>query len=324
MSQARFTRSFAAIAAAITLFAAAAQAQTYPQKPVTIIVPFGAGGGTDVIARTLQEDIRKELGQPIIIETRPGANGAIGSAVAARAVPDGHTLMLTASSTFSLNPNLVKNLSYDQLNDFVPVGFVLRAPWVMVVNEKSPFKSVADVVKAAKESPGKLTFGFWQSSVLVTGEMFQQASGVKLLSVPYKSVVEPVTDLLAQRIDILFVDIQAVRSHIDAGALRHIATTTANRISTLPNVPTLTESGLPVVTDASVILFAPSKTPQPILERLNAAMIKIASTADPARTKLKDIGHEPATMTLPELDSFVRSELTRWGEMIKKAGIEKE
>lgn len=215
--------AFAAAVAALTFYSGSAEAQNYPQRPVTFIVPFGAGGGTDVIARTLQEDIRKKLGQPIVIENRPGANGAIGSAQAAKAQPDGHTLMLTASSTFSLNPNLVKNLSYDQLNDFVPVAFVLRAPWVMVVNEKSPYKSVADVVKTAKESPGKLTFGFWQSSVLVTGEMFQQAAGVKLLSVPYKSVVEPVTDLIGQRIDILFVDIQAVRAHIETGALRYLA-----------------------------------------------------------------------------------------------------
>jgi tripartite-type tricarboxylate transporter receptor subunit TctC len=324
MPQARFALSFAAVAAALTLLSAAAYSQNYPQRPVTFIIPFGAGGGTDVIARTLQEDIRKELGQPIVIENRPGANGAIGSAAAARAAPDGHTLLLTASSTFSLNPNLVKNLYYDQLNDFIPVAFILRAPWVMVVNEKSPFKSVADVVKAAKESPGKLSFGYWQSSVLVTGEMFQQAAGVKLLSVPYKSVVDPVTDLAGQRIDILFVDIQAVRAYVESGTLRYLASTTANRISTLPNVPTLSESGYPVVTDSSVILFAPSKTPRPIIERLNAAMVKVVSTAEPARQKLKDIGHEPATMTLPELDGFVRNELSRWGEMIKKAGIEKE
>ena len=324
MSLARSTISLVAAVLALALLSPAAQAQTYPQRPVTFIIPFGAGGGTDVIARTLQEDIRKELGQPIVIENRPGANGALGSTVAAKAVPDGHTLLLTASSTFSLNPNLVKNLYYDQLNDFVPVAFILRAPWVMVVNEKSPYKSVADVVKAAKEAPGKLTFGYWQSSVLVTGEMFQQTAGVKLLSVPYKSVVDPVTDLVAQRIDILFVDIQAVRSYVESGSLRYLATTTANRISTLPSVPTLTEAGYPVVTDSSVILFAPSKTPRPIVERLNAAMVKVVSTAEPARQKLKDIGHEPATMTLPELDSFVHSELTRWGDMIRKAGIEKE
>src|SRR5262245_40062490 len=290
MSLARHTVSITLFA--IMVLCAAAHAQTYPAKPITVIIPFGAGGGTDVIARTLQDDIRQELGQPIIIDNRPGANGAIGSAFAARAAADGYTLMLTASSTFSLNPNLMKTIQYDQLNDFVPVAFVVRAPWLMVVHQKSGFKSVADVVKAAKDSPGKLTVGYWQSNVLITSEMFRRAAGIDVLKVPYKSVVEATSDLLAQRIDMLFVDIQAVRAHIDAGTLRFLAATTANRVSVAPNVPTLVESGYPsVVTDASVILFAPSRTPTAIIERLNAAMVKVVSSSPAAREKLMDNGH---------------------------------
>lgn len=322
MSPARYTASLITAAFAVVVLSAAARCQTYPEKPITVIVPFAAGGGADVIARFLQEDIRKELGQPIVIDNRAGANGAIGSAAAARAVPDGYTLMLTASSTFSLNPNLMKDLKYDQLRDFVPVASVVRAPWMMVVNEKSGFRSVADIVQAAKADPGKLKFGYWQSSVLVTGEAFQQAAGVQFLKVPYKSVVEAVTDLLAQRIDIIFVDIQAVRAYIEAGTLRYLAATTANRVSIYPDVPTLAESGYPsVVTDTSVILFAPSKTPRPILERWNAAMVKIVSSSTVTREKLQSVGHEPTTMTLPELDSFVRSELVRWHAMIKSFGL---
>ncbi len=292
MSLVRYIISLVATALAITLLSAAAHSQNYPQKPITFIIPFAAGGGTDGVARTLQEDIRRELGQPIIIDNRPGANGTIGSNFAAKAVPDGYTLMLTASSTFSVNPHVMKNIQYDQLNDFVPVAFVVRAPWMMVVNEKSGFKSVADVVKAAKDRPGALTVGFWQSNVLITGELFQQAAGVELLKVPYKSVVEAVSDLLAQRIDIMFVDIQAIRAYVDAGTLRYLATTTANRVSVASDVPTLVESGYPsVVTDASVILFAPSKTPPAIVERLNAAMVKVVSSSTVAREKLMAIGH---------------------------------
>jgi tripartite-type tricarboxylate transporter receptor subunit TctC len=325
MSRARYNVSLVAAALAIMVLSTAAYAQTYPEKPITFIIPFGAGGGTDAIARILQEDIRQELGQPIIIDNKPGANGAIGSAFAARAAPDGYELLLTASSTFSLNPNLMKSIKYDQLNDFVPVAFIVRAPWMMVVHEKSGFKSVADVVKAAKENPGKLTVGFWQSNVMITSEVFAQAAGVQFLKVPYKSVVEAVGDLLGERIDILFVDIQAVRAHIEAGKLRYLAATTANRVSVAPDVPTLVESGYPsVVVDASVVLFAPAKTPRPIIERLNAAMVKVVSSSAVAREKLKGFGHEPTTMTLPEVDSFVRNELSRWGDMIKNVGLAKE
>ena len=325
MSRARYNVSLVATALAIMVLSAAAYAQTYPEKPITFIIPFGAGGGTDAIARILQEDIRRELGQPIIIDNKPGANGAIGSAFAARAAPDGYELLLTASSTFSLNPNLMKSIKYDQLNDFVPVAFIVRAPWMMVVHEKSGFKSVADVVKAAKENPGKLTVGYWQSSVMITSEVFAQAAEVQFLKVPYKSVVEAVGDLLGERIDILFVDIQAVRAHIESGKLRYLASTTANRVSVAPDVPTLVESGYPsVVVDASVVLFAPAKTPRPIVERLNAAMVKVVSSSAVAREKLKGLGHEPTTMTLPEVDNFVRSELSRWGDMIKSVGLQKE
>lgn len=316
--------SFVATIVAFTLLSVPAQSQTYPQKPITFVVPFGAGGGTDVIGRMMQEALRKELGQSIVIDDRPGANGAIGSRYAAKAAPDGYTLLLTASSTFSLNPNIMKDPQYDQLNDFVPVGFVVRAPWMLVVHENSGYKSVADVVKAAKERPGKLTVGYWQSSVEVTSEVFQRAAGVKLLKVPYKSVVEALSDLLGQRTDMMFVDIQAVRAYIATGKLRYLAATTAKRVSLVPDVPTLTESGYPsVVTDASVVLFAPSKTPKPIVERLNTAMVKVV--ADPGvRQQLMSLGHEPTTMTLSELDQFVRDELVKWRDMIQTAGVEKK
>lgn len=317
-----FSLLLAAVAA--VALSGGAQAQTYPAKPVTFIIPFGPGGGTDVIARTMLDDLAKGLGQPIVIDTRPGANGAIGSALAAKAAPDGYTLMLTASSTFSLNPNLIKDLPYDQINDFIPIASVVRAPWMMVVNEKSGFKSVADVVKAAKASPGKLSYGFWQSNVLVTGEIFNQAAGIQIKKVPYKGVVEAVTDLVGGRIDILFVDIQAVRAHVDSGTLRYIATTMPKRISLHPNVPTLVESGFNVVTDASVLLFAPKGTPKAVIDKMNAEVVKVVDNSKTVREKLMAIGLEPTSMTPAETDAFVRSELARWGEMIKKAGLEKQ
>ncbi len=216
----------------------------------------------------------------------------------------------------------MKDIPYDQLKDFTAIASVVRAPWMLVVNEKSGLKSVADIVKVAKESPGKLTYGFWQSNVLVTGEIFNQAAGIQIRKVPYKGVVEAVTDLVAGRTDMLFVDIQAVRAHIDAGTLRYVATTMPNRSSRCcSNVPTLVESGYNVVTDASVVLrfSAPAKTPKPIIDKVNAAMVKVITDTKVAREKLQGIGLEPTNMTPAEADAFVRDELARWEAMIKQA-----
>jgi tripartite-type tricarboxylate transporter receptor subunit TctC len=301
-----------------------AAAQAYPTKSINMIVPFGAGGGTDVVARTVSEDLGKALGQTIIVEARPGANGAIGSGVVAKAPADGYTLLFSASSTYSLNPNLMKELPYDQINDLVPVATIGRSPWILVVPAKSPHKTVADLVAWGKANPGKLSFGFWQSSVLVTGTNFEQTAGIQLRKVPYKGAVEATTDLLAERLDVMFTDTNGARPGVEGGTLRILGMATAKRSDLFPNAPTLTEQGVPVVSDSMLAVFAPIKTPKPIVERLNAEISKIVATSKPVRDRLASIGLDPATMTLPEADAFVRSELTRWGDMITKAGLQKE
>lgn len=322
-------KMIALVVAAAALAGAAALsdpalAQNYPQKSITLIVPFGAGGGSDITARTVSEELSKVLGRSVIVETRPGASGAIGSGVVAKAAPDGYTLLFTASSTYSLNPNLMKELPYDQLNDFVPVGTIARSPWMLVVPAKSEFKSVADVVKSAKASPGKLTLAFHVSSTLVTGDAFQQAAGIQLRRVPYKGAVEATTDLLAGRVNLLFMDTNGSRPHAEAGTMRILATTTAKRTALFPSTPTMTEVGYPVVTDSVLVIFAPIKTPKPILERLNSEIGKIVTTSKNVRDKLMSMGMEPVSMNLAEADAFVRSELPRWADMIKKAGLQKE
>lgn len=306
-------------------FATGAAAQDYPQKLITMVVPFGAGGGTDIVARTVSEELGKALGQSIVIDSRPGANGAIGSGLVARAAPDGYTLLFTAQSTFSLNPSLMKELPYDQLKDFVPVASILRSPWMLAVTKDSGFNSVADVVKAAKADPGKLTFGFWQSSVLVTTEIFQKAAGIQLRKVPYKGTVEALSDFVANRLNLIFIDISSARPFIDAGTVKFLAATTPKRISLFPDVPTMVELGYPsVVTDSMVAVFAPAKTPAPILQRLNSELTRIVGTSRPVRDKLLSMGLEPATMNLPEIDAFVKTEIVRWKEMIDLAGLQKE
>jgi tripartite-type tricarboxylate transporter receptor subunit TctC len=309
--------------AGVAMTAGAAMAQAYPARPITLIVPFGAGGGTDIIARTVSEELSKALGQSLVVEPRPGANGAIGSAVVARAQPDGYTLLFTAQSTYSLNPNLMKDPPYDQIKDLVPVASIGRSPWLLTVPADSEFKTVADVVNHAKANPNKLAFGFWQSSVLVTGEMFSQLAGVQMRKVPYKGQVEATTDFLAGRLPVFFTDVAGGRPQVEAGKMRVLGTTTVKRTEIFPNAPTLKESGLDVVTDSMIAVFAPAGTPKPILERLNAEISKIVANSANVRDKLRQLGLDPTVMSLEEADGFVRSELTRWGDMIKRAGLER-
>jgi tripartite-type tricarboxylate transporter receptor subunit TctC len=289
-----------------------------------MIVPFGAGGGTDVIARAVSDELSRALNQSIVVDARPGANGAIGSAVVARAAPDGYTLLFTAQSTYSLNPNLMKEPLFDQLKDLVPVATIGRSPWLIAVPTDSPFKSIADVVAYGKANPGKLVFPFWQSSVLVTGATFAEASGIQTRKVPYKGQVEATTDFLGGRIPIMVTDVAGGRGPVESGKMRLLASTTAQRSASFPDVPTLREQGFDVVTDSMLAVFAPAGTPQPILDKLNADLSKIILTSEKVRDRLRQLGLDPTAMTQAEAAAFVRSELTRWEGMIRRAGLQKE
>ncbi len=301
-----------------------AAAQSWPERSVTFIVPFGAGGGTDIIARTVSDELSKALGKSIIIEPRPGANGAIGSTVVARAAPDGYTFLFTGSSTYSLNPNLMKEITYDQLKDLIPVATIGRSPWMLTVPTDSPFKSVADVIAYGKANPGKLVFPFWQSSVLVTGEMFGSVTGIQMRKVPYKGQTEVTTDFLAGRLPVYFCDIVGARPQVEAGKMRVLASFTAKRSGLFPDVPTMREVGVDVVTDSMLAVFAPAGTPKPILERLNAELSRIVNTSAAVRERLTQIGVDPSPMNLADADAFVRTELSRWADMISRAGLQKQ
>lgn len=314
----------AAVATAAA-FCTSAAAQGWPQqKTITIIQPFGAGGGSDVQARIIQPELEKALNARIVVDSRPGANGSIGTALVAKAPPDGYTLLLTANSTYSINPHLMKELPYDQLKDFVPVATIATGQYFLVVNAGSGWKTVADVVKAAKAEPGKLTYGFWTSNVMISNETFAKLAGIQIRKVPYKGSAEAVTDLVAGRVSLIFIDSNAVRSFIDSGALRFVAVTSPKRTSLEPAVPTMVEEGYPVLTGATTVLFAPTGTPRPIVERLNAEMVKIVTTSKPVRDRFATMALEPAALSLPEVNAFVPSQLARWGEMVRGAGLQKE
>ena len=310
--------------AGLAIATSAAHAQAYPSRPISMIVPFGAGGGTDVIARTISEELSQALGQPIVVEARPGANGAIGSAVVARAAPDGYTLLFTAQSTYSLNPNLMKEPLFDQLKDLVPVASIGRSPWLIAVPAESPFKSIADVVAYGKANPGKLVFPFWQSSVLVTGETFGRVGEFQMRKVPYKGQVEATTDFLGGRTPLMVTDIAGGRAPVEAGKMRLLASTTAKRSEAFPNVATMREQGLDVVTDSMLAVFAPAGVPKPILERLNMEISKIVLNSEKARERLRQLGLDPTVMSQTEADAFVRSEMSRWAELIARAGLQKQ
>lgn len=319
------TLTAAALAAlALFPFSGGAQAQTYPTRTITMIVPFGAGGGTDVIARSVSEELTKALGQSIVVDARPGANGAIGSAVVARAEPDGHTLLFTAQSTYSLNPNLMKAPPYDQLKDLVPVASIGRSPWLIVVPAESPIKSIAELVAYGKANPGKLAFPFWQSSVLVTGSTFNHLAGIEARKVPYKGQVEATTDFLGGRLPMMVTDVAGARSPVGSGKMRILGTTTVARTAAFPEAPTLREQGFDVVTDSMLAVFAPAGTPKPVIERLNVEISKIIDNSETVRGRLRQLGLDPTSMTPDVADAFVRSELTRWAEMIQRAGLQKE
>jgi tripartite-type tricarboxylate transporter receptor subunit TctC len=205
----------------------------------------------------------------------------------------------------------------------VPVATIGRSPWLLVVPADSPFKSVADVVNFGKANPGKLAFPFWQSSVLVTGETFGRVAGFQIRKVPYKGAVEAMTDVLGGRLPIMFTDTIGARPQIAAGTIRVLASTVEKRPGNFADVPTLKEAGYDVVTDTMTAIFAPTGTPKPIIDRLNREFTKIVGTNEDIRTKLRDFGLEPTTMTPAQFDAFVRSEMTRWAELVDKAGLQK-
>lgn len=315
----------AAMAAVISTFvASAATAQNFPTKSIAMVIPFAAGGGADTTGRVLADELSKSLGQAVVVDNRPGANGVIGSAIVAKAEPDGHTILMTSSSTYALNPNLMKSMPYDQVGDLAALVTVGYTPWILVVHPKSDFKSVADVVAYGKANPGKLTYGFWQSSTLVTGEMFGKYAGILLRKVPYKGATETIADLLGERINLLFIDMGTGQGHINSGAMRPLAVTAPQRASHFPNVPTFAEAGYPQVdTGSTNVLFVPSKTPREVRQKLNTELNRIIQKPEVlARLTRQSMGS--TIRTLDQADEFVRSEIARWEGMIKGAGLEKE
>ena len=316
---------FGGASIALTLLAALPQetaAQDYPAHTVTILVPFAAGGGTDLLARAVAQRLEQRLGKPFVIENRTGAGTVVAAGAAAKAAPDGYTLMQATSGTMAMNGAIFKSLPYDPAKDLVPVALVASVPFVLAVNASVPVNSVADLVKLAKEKPLNYGSGGPGAFHHLNAELFSTMTGIKMTHIPYKGSIPALTDLVAGHIQVLFVDIGPALELIRTGKIRVLGVTSAETAAAAPEIPPLTKVGLPGYdTAAWQMIVAPARTPQPILSKLNAGINAIVSTAE-VRKQIAGLGMIPIGKgSLGELDAYAKSETMRWSKVIQDAGI---
>lgn len=303
-----------------------AQAQEWPSKPIRWVVPFPPGGAMDAIARALGEKAGKTLGQPFVIENKPGAGGNIGADFVAKAPGDGYTMMIT-SIGMATNKFMYARLNYDPVKDFAPVSLLAVVPNVLVTNATQPnVKTVADVIANAKAQPGRLTYASAGNgtSIHLAGEVFTALAQVDMLHVPYKGSGPAVTDLIGGQVHYMFDSITSAKPHIQSGKLRAIGLTTARRSSALPGVPTLAEAGLPgYEVSPWFAVFMPAATPKPIVARMNAALLEAMKQPD-IKAKFETIGAEAIGSSPEELAVHLNGELARWGKLITERNIKSD
>ena len=316
-------RFLAALAtAAVTM--TAAHAADFPDKPIRIVVPFAAGTATDQLARALGQAMTADSKVTVIVDNKPGGNGFIGADAAARSAPDGYTVFVTTNTTHAAAEHLYRKLPYDPVKDFAPITGLGKGGQILVVNSDSPARTVKELLEQAKKSPGKITFGSGSSSSRIAGELFQQMAGVQLLHVPYKSNTFAVTDLLGKQIDMMITDSATGLPHVKSGKLRALGVSSKTRSPLLPEVPTIAEAGVPGYDIGYwFAAYAPAKTPQPVVAKLNELLTK-AAKSQAAASFFSSSGTEVFTTTPEELARFQADESKKWGAIIKAANIEKE
>ncbi|MEO9066601.1 MAG: tripartite tricarboxylate transporter substrate binding protein, partial [Caldimonas sp.] len=301
--------------------AAHAQA-TYPDKPIRFVVPYPPGGGTDVIARIVQEKFGQALGQPIVIDNRGGAAGSLGTDVVAKSAPDGYTVLFTLSS-HTINPAIYPKLPFDTVKDFAPIGTVASLPQILVANLRFPANTVAELTALAKAKPGTLSFASVGngSPGHLAGELYKLRTGTQLVHVPYRGGGPAVTDVMGGQVPLLWVSIPAAAQFVKTGKLKALAVSTTKRSAAFPDVPTMQEAGVPdFEVDSWYAMFVPAKTPKPIIDKLNRALNDVVHQAD-IKDKLLAQGSEGVGGTPEALGKIVGSELVRWAKLAKDAGI---
>jgi tripartite-type tricarboxylate transporter receptor subunit TctC len=313
-----------AFTAALLALPLAVFAQAYPAKPVTFVVPFAAGSATDQLARALGQSFTEQTKQAVVVDNKAGASGMMAAQAAARAPADGYTVLITTNTTHAANEHLYKKLPYDAVKDFAPVTGLGKGGQVLVVNSASPYKSVAELLAAAKKAPGKLSFGSGSSSSRVAGEMLKQLAGVDILHVPYKSNPLAITDLLGGQIDLMITDTATGVPQVKSGKLRALGYSTQKRSVQLPEVPTIDEAGVKGYDMGYwFAAYVPAGTPPAVLARLNELLVAAVKSA-PAKAFFDGSGSEPWSTTPAELAAFQAGEAQKWGRVIKAAGIEAE
>jgi tripartite-type tricarboxylate transporter receptor subunit TctC len=301
-----------------------ASAQPFPARAIRLVVPFGAGGGTDNLARIIEPFVSKALGQPIVIENRPGGGSTIGMDAVAKSAPDGYTLVMTDTS-IAVNPSL-KPLPYDTISDFAPVSLLATAPVILVAHPKVPAKALAEFVALAKQEPGKFNYasGGNGASTHLGGELLKLVAGIDVVHVPYKGTGPAMNDLIGGHVDVMFSGISSARAFIDAGTLRAYAVTGETRNAAVPDVPTFAEAGLAGVTASTYWgVLAPKGTPQEIVDRLSAEFAKAMRDPDIV-ARIAQLGYLPIGGGPSDYAENIKSEITKWGEVVRSANIKAE
>jgi tripartite-type tricarboxylate transporter receptor subunit TctC len=298
----------------------------YPERPITLVVPTAPGGTTDFTARLIADPLSRALGQPVVVDNKPGASGNIGNQMVARAKPDGYTLLLAYSGYQVGNPHLFKKAGWDPIKDFAPVGMLTRAPQVLVARANLPAGNLRELIAYAKANPGKLNYASSGNGSIqhISGELFKQLTGTQITHIPYKGAGPAVQDLLGGQVDLFFTTPASVVSQIKGEKLKALAVTSPRRLASLPQVPTAAESGLSNFDlDSWFALYAPAGTPADIVQLLNAEIGKILAMPD-VRKKAEDSGTAVEQMTVAQLGDFTGKEFDYWGRVIKSANITAE
>ncbi len=314
-------RVFAGAAAALLTVAAAAQ--TYPNRPVRLILGVPAGGTPDVLARTVAPGMSELLGQPLVIDNRGGAGGRIGAELVSNAAPDGYTLLMTSPGALTIAPHITQNLAYDAFKGFVPISLVASGPFLLIVHPSVPAKTVRELIALAKAEPGKLNYASSGSGTPnhMAMELFKNMAGVDLNHVPYKGAPQAVTDLLGGRVSATMNSIPPVLAHLRAGKLRALGVGSTKRSSQLPDVPTITEAGVPGYESGSWMgLLAPAKTPPRIIAYLNQVMVKAVRSTE-TRTRLEEQGAEAVGSTPEQFAAQIKREYEQNAKIVKLAGV---